>query len=150
MDGSDLINKKTMKIKFDDIMEAFFFVNIGGFANHSAVLDNSTEKIYCHSEDSEINEIPEGLLDSEDAIEIPQKNVLGLGTQLVFNFVGDKIPENYEKVQDIFNSRGAYSRFKNFLESKKLLEEWYKYESESEETAIREWCKDNGIEIHNS
>ncbi len=138
---------KIMKIKFDDIMEAFFFVNAGGLANHIAVLDNSTGKVCWHSEDSEINEIPEGLLDSEDAIEIPRKNELCLGTELVFEFAGAKIPDDYEKIQDIFNNRGAYSRFKDFLESKEILEEWYKFKDESQKKARREWCKENEIEL---
>ncbi len=90
-----------MKIKFDDIMEAFFFVNEGGLANHTAVLDNSTGKVYWQSEDSEINEIPEGLLDSKDAIEIPQKNELCLGTD----------------------------------------------GNESQEKAVREWCKDSEVKL---
>jgi len=136
-----------MKIKFDDIMEAFSFVNAGGIANNSAVLDNSTGKIYWQSEDTEINEMPEGLLDSETAIEIPQKNKLCLGTELVFSFVNSKIPDDYEKVQDIFNKRGAYSRFKDLLESKEILEEWYAFENESQEKAVRQWCKDNGIKL---
>ena len=136
-----------MKIKFYDIMEAFSFVNAGGLANNTAVLDNSTGKIYWRSEDTEINEIPEGLLDSETAIEIPQQNKFCLGTELVFSFVDSKIPDDYEKIQDIFNNRGAYSKFKGFLESKELLKDWYAFENESKEKAVREWCKDNGIKL---
>ena len=136
-----------MKIKFDDIMEAFFFVNEGGLANHTAVLDNSTGKVYWQSEDSEINEIPEGLLDSKDAIEIPQKNELCLGTELVFEFAGAKIPDDYEKIQDIFSSRGAYSKFKDFLESKGLVKDWYAFENESQEKAVRKWCKDSEVKL---
>ena len=150
MDGSVLTNKKFQKsveIKFDDIMEAFFFVNAGGLANHTAVLDNSTGEIYWQSEDSEINEIPEGLLDSEDAIEIPRKNELCLGTELVFSFVDSKFPNDYEKVQDIFNNRGAYSRFKDFLESKGLVKDWYAFENESQEKAVRKWCKDSEVKL---
>ncbi|MCK5851608.1 hypothetical protein KAH27_01150 [bacterium] len=82
------------KFKFDDIMEAFFFVNAGGLANNTAVLDNSTGIIYWQSEDSEINEIPKG-----------------------------------------------------FLDSKEILEEWYKFEDESQKKALREWCTDNEIEL---
>ena len=138
-----------MKFKFDDIMEAFTFVNFdeSGIANQTAVLDNSTGKIYWDSEDTEIHEIPEGFLNSEDAIEIPKTNELGLGTELVFKFTDAKIPEYYEKVKCFFGSRGAYSRFKEFLKSKGLLEEWYKFEEEAQEEALREWCKDNEIEL---
>jgi hypothetical protein len=33
------------------------------------------------------------------------------------------------------------------LESEKVLEKWYKFEAESVEKALRDWCAENGIRI---
>jgi len=136
-----------MKIKLENIKEAFDFVSFGLYGDHIAVLDKSTGKIYWDSESSEHHEIPEELLDSDHAIEIPHKNNLGLGNQLVFDFVRSNIPDDYERIREIFSSRGAYARYKDFLESKDLLQSWYDFESKAQEKALREWCKDNGIEL---
>ena len=37
--------------------------------------------------------------------------------------------------------------YKELLHSKGLLQTWYDYENQEEERALREWCKDNEIEI---
>jgi hypothetical protein len=136
-----------MKIKFKDIEEAFDFVSFGFYGDHSAVLDKSTGQIYWDSDSGDLHEIPEEILESDDVVEIPHKNDLGLGTQLVFNFVRYNIPGDYERVQDIFSKRGAYARYKDFLESKGLLQSWHDFENKAQEKALREWCKNNGIEL---
>ena len=47
----------------------------------------------------------------------------------------------------IFRRKGAYSRYKDFLESKGVLENWYEYENERQKVALKEWCKENNIEV---
>jgi hypothetical protein len=136
-----------MKVKFEDIEQAFDFVNFGPYGDHSALLDKASGKIFRHSESGDIDEIPEDMWKSEDTIEIPHKNDLGLGNQLVFDFVRSHIPDDYGQVRDIFNRRGAYARYKEFLESKGFLQEWYDFEKEAYERALREWCKENKVEL---
>jgi len=136
-----------MKVKFEDIEGAFDFVSFGPYGDHSALLDKSTGKIYWHSETGDLDEIPEEMWELDDAIEIPHKKDLGLGNQLVFDFVRSHSPDDYGHVREIFSRRGAYARYKDFLESKDLLQEWYDYEQAAQENALREWCKDNRIEL---
>ena len=57
------------------------------------------------------------------------------------------MPDDYGRVQDIFSHRGAYRRFKDLLEHRDLLEKWYDFESHREEEALREWCRENEIEL---
>jgi hypothetical protein len=47
----------------------------------------------------------------------------------------------------MFKGRGGYRRFKVFLESKGMLETWYEFENQREERAMREWCRENEVEI---
>jgi hypothetical protein len=136
-----------MKINLNDIEDAFDFVSSGFYGDHSAVLDKSTGQIYWDSDSGDLHEIPEEKLESDDIIEIPHKNDLGLGKQLVFDFVRSNIPDDYEHIWEIFSRRGAYARYKDFLESKGLLQSWYDFESEAQEKALREWCEANGIEL---
>lgn len=134
-------------VKFEEIEEAFDFVNFGSYGDHTALLDKSAGKIFWHSESSGEEEIPEGLWESSDAVEIPRKSDLGLGNQLVFDFVLSVTRDDYEHVRDIFQRPGAYARYKDFLQSRDLLQSWYDYEGEATKKALRDWCKDNGVEV---
>jgi hypothetical protein len=136
-----------MKVKFSDIEEAYEFVSFGTYGDHSAVLDKTSGKIYWNSESGDLDEIPEDLLESDDAIAIPHKKDLGLNNQLVFDFIRSRCPDDYPYVRGVFSKRGAYARYKDFLESKGILQEWYDFEQKANKRAIREWCKENGIEL---
>lgn len=136
-----------MKVKYQDIQEAYDFVSFGPYGEHSALLDKTTGQIHWHSESCDLDEIPEELWESESAVGIPHKNDLNLGRQLVFDFATSVMPDDYEHVRDIFNGRGAYARFKEFLESKGLVQKWYDFENKTQEKAIRDWCKENEIEL---
>jgi Uncharacterised protein family (UPF0158) len=134
-------------IKFSDIEDAFLFVNSAGYGMHSALLCKDTGRILYRSEMGDLDEIGNEDFDSDTCIEIPHKNDLDLGQRLVFEFVESRLPDGYHRVQEIFRRRGAYGRFKDFLESKGLLQSWYDFENRREEQALRDWCEENGIDI---
>ena len=136
-----------MKMKYSDIENAFEYVGSAQPCMNSAILDKSTGQIHYHSDMFGDEEIPEDLWESDSAVEIPHKNDLDLGRQLAFDFAGSVLPDEYEHVRDIFSRRGAYSRFKDLLESKGLIQEWYDFENKAQEKAIRDWCKENEIEL---
>ena len=136
-----------MTIKFEDIQEAFDFVSFGFYGDHIALLDKSTEQIHWHSESGDFDEIPEAIWESDGVVKIPHKNDLGLGNQLVFDFVLNNSADDYEHVRNIFRGAGAYARYKDFLQSKGMLQFWYDFEITAQMKALREWCEDNGIEL---
>jgi hypothetical protein len=57
------------------------------------------------------------------------------------------LSDNFEQVNSFFHKKGAYSKFKNLLEVKGLLDKWYAFEEKEQNKALREWCKDNDINI---
>jgi hypothetical protein len=134
-------------IRFSDIQDAFFFVCSAGYGMNSAVLCKDTGKILYRSEMAEIDEIGDEDLDWDTCIEIPHKNDLDLGERSVFEFVERQLPDEYHRVQQVFRRRGAYGRFKDFLESRGLLKSWYDFERQREEQGLRQWCKENDIEL---
>lgn len=135
-----------MPIPFNEIEDAFYFVSSGSYGMNSALVDLKTGRIYYQSEEAGIDEVEGNAeIDWDSIKEIPHKNDLDLGKELVFRFVADKLPDDYEEVRHIFAKRGAYARFKNFLQSKRSLEAWYDFENEQTKAALREWCKDNGL-----
>jgi len=137
-----------MKIPYDEISMAFSFVSSGSEYDHMAVLSKETGKIYYRSDfDDELDEFPDDVDTSDQYIAIPHKNELDLGQRLVWDFVGRRLPDRFGEVEGFFRRRGAYARLKELLASKDLLDEWYAFENEREESALKEWCADNGIEV---
>ena len=137
-------------LKFSDVQDAFFFVSSAGHGEHSAVLCRDTGQIYYRSEAGDLDEISDREIDWGKCVDIPHKNDLGLGQQLVFEFVENHLPDEYQQVQQIFRNRGAYGGFKDLLESKGLLQNWYDFEDQREEQALRQWCDENELELNRS
>ncbi len=136
-----------MAVSFSDIEDAFFYVSSEQKYMRSAILCRDTGEIFYTSETYDSDELPEDIDDPERYIEIPHKNDLDLGKALVIEFVSERLPSEMGRVQNIFRHRGAYSRFKEFLDAKDLLEEWYTYEETQQKAALREWYRENNIEI---
>lgn len=136
-----------MKISYEDIESAFLFVSMQPMYGNQALLSTKTGEIFYISDYGDSDELPDDIEESEDYIEIPHKNELNLGKRLVFDFVSERIPEKLDGVSQIFRRKGAYSRYKNFLDSLGLLDEWHKFEDNHQNKALRKWCSDNNIEI---
>ena len=136
--------------KLSEIQDAFMFVNGSPYGESSGLLNKKTGEIYVHSDLCDTGELEDQLPKDYDAsihIEIPHKNDLDLGRNLVFEFVEQFMPEDENKVGQIFSKRGAYSRYKDFLDSKDLLDKWYDFENKSELIALSQWCKENDIDL---
>ena len=136
------------KFSFSEIENAFMYVGSAMYGMNSAVLCKDTGKILYRSDMAGIDEIEDkDDLDRDQCIEIPHKNDLDLGGNLVFEFVEEYIPDDYERVREMFRRSGAYSRYKALLERRGLLKKWHDIENSREERALRNWCKDNEIEL---
>ena len=136
-----------MPVSFSDLQLAFEFVSSGGMGENVAYLDRQSGKIYWHSEFGDnAEELPDNI-DDEKYISIPDERELDLGKPLVLDFTGRFLPDDYDEVRRIFSRRGAYRRYKGLLVRRGVLERWYDFSKKSEETALREWCAENGIEL---
>jgi hypothetical protein len=137
-----------VRVKYDDLLLAFEFANAGAYAEDSAYVDLETGAIHCVP-DYPLPEVvvPEDLRSSDRYAALPHKNDLDLGRRLVLNFIDEHLPEHYDRVAGYFRQRGAYARFKDLLADRGALDAWYRYESEATERALRDWCKEQGIEF---
>jgi hypothetical protein len=138
---------KKMTVSFSDIENAFFFVSSDQQFMHSAYLCKETGEIFYTSEMGDSDELPDDIDDPDKYITIPHKNELDLGKTLVIEFTTEYLPEELDRVYSIFRRKGAYSRFKNLLESKGVLEDWHEFENKRQTAALKEWCEENKIEI---
>jgi len=135
-----------MEISFDEIENAFMFVSMDQPYMHNAYLCKETGQIFYTSEIGDSDELPEDI-DDPKYISIPHRNDLDLGKALVIEFISEFLPEEIERVYSIFRSRGAYSRYKDLLDDKGLLDKWYKFENERQQAALKEWCVENDIKL---
>ena len=136
-----------MAVSFSDLRLAFEFVSSGGMGENEAYLDRQSGKIYWHSEVGNNDEDLPDDIDEEKYISIPEKRELDLGKPLVLEFAREFLPVDDDAVRHIFSRRGAYGRSKDLLVRRGALERWYDFSNKSEETALREWCAENGIEL---
>jgi len=138
-------------MKYFDLESAYEFVNCGAPCEHGAYISKETGKIYYQSDyiDEEEEELPEDIDDGGKYIAVPHKNDLDLGRELVYDFVTEYLPDEYDKVRDFFSHRGAYGRFRDFLENLDMLQAWHDYENRRIQDALRQWCKDNGNPLEN-
>lgn len=132
--------------KYRDIELAFDYVGSASSGENRAVYDKTTEQFYFESDMLDESEIPDDI-DWDQCVEVPHKNDLNLGRELVFDFVRQMLPREEDTVYQIFRRRGAYGRFKDFLERHSLLDQWYAFEQSAQRRAIEQWCEENGLEI---
>ncbi len=134
-------------MKYSDIEDAFMFVSMSPPDENYAYLNKETGEAYYVSSLGDSDELPDDLEENEKYISIPHKNDLNLGRNLVFDFISANLPNEFERVRGIFSRKGAYTRFKDLLESKGQLEAWYEFERKATEEALRGWCKENNITL---
>lgn len=123
------------------------FVTQAYVTDHTALICRSSGEICFGSEDGEIDEIPDEAYESEGWVAVPEFRDIGCGANLVQDFVAQRLPEDAADVHRIFRRSGAYARFKDLLSHRGALEEWYAFENARQEQAIRDWCRDNGLEL---
>ena len=132
--------------EYSDIESAIEYVSSAPRYTNRAVYEKRTARFLYASDMSGESEIPQDI-DWDHCIEIPHKHELDLGQNLVFRFIVQTLPNEEDAVRRIFKRPGAYGRFKEFLDHRKLLQQWYDFEATATRKAIERWCKDNGMEI---
>ncbi|HEY2230249.1 MAG TPA: UPF0158 family protein [Xanthobacteraceae bacterium] len=134
-------------VKWADLELAFDFVSGSANEEHHAFLCKETGNILWQSDslDDEEEELPDDIDDPEKYISIPHKKELDLGKALVMDFVRQFLPNDVERVRDIFRKRGAYARYEDLLVHRHALDQWHAFETKSERETLRAWCEDNCI-----
>ena len=135
-------------VKYDDLSAAFDFVSFAAPMEHHAYISIDTGAIFWISDLNPLEEdIPDDLETSDRYIAIPHKNDLDLGSNLVLRFAAEELSDQSARIEGFFRHRGAYARFKEFLAAEGCLDRWYAFEAASTETALKNWCTENNIQV---
>ncbi|HET8747402.1 MAG TPA: UPF0158 family protein [Ramlibacter sp.] len=137
-------------VYLSELQDAFDWVSMGGPFENTAYVSRESGRIFWDTDtDPGIleEELPEDVDDEALYARVPHKHDLDLGQQLIFRFVEEKAPDAYDQVRGYFSRRGAYARFKEFLDRRGLLQAWYSYEQQACESALREWAASEDLEV---
>lgn len=135
-------------VSYDDLVRAFEFVSSAPSMENGAYVSLDTGEILWTSDlDAIDDELPDDIETSDRYVAVPHKNDLDLGRDLALRFVAQVLPDDYEQARGFFRRRGAYAQFKRLVESAGALDRWYKFEEASVNSALTEWCSQNGIEL---
>ena len=134
-----------MEVTYSDFEDAYLYCDTGDYENES-YLCLKTGKFYFKSDyDDEAEPLPKDVYENENYIAIPYKADLDIPHPR--DFVYKKMPEHINTINEIFSRRGAYRRFKDWLIRIDRIDNWYKYENQATEKALRDWCKENKINL---
>ena len=134
-------------VNFDDLLAAYEWVSSSP-DDSEAFVSRTTGSVHWLSSTIELeDDLPEDIEDAGIYVAIPNKHDLNLGKNLALTFAKDQLADSYQTIANIFRQRGAYGRFKDFLEQKDCLQAWYDYEAKATELALRAWGAEEGITI---
>ena len=137
-----------LRVRFDDISDAFDFVSCAAPGEHCAYVSLDTGTVYWVSDVNPLDlDLPDDIETSDRYVPVPHKYDLDLGNALALRFAGAELPDRYREVDGFFRRRGAYARFKDLLASEGRLEQWFAFEADATELALKRWCEANGIEV---
>ena len=137
-----------MPVAWSQILDAFEFVSMSEEFGNAARVCRETGAVHIRSDwDEELEALPEDIDDAQKYVALPTPRDLDLGRRLVMSFAAERLGDRYDDIAAIFSRKGAYWRFKDFLIRVGALEDWYAYEAEAKENALREWCAENRIEL---
>lgn len=94
-----------------------------------------------------MSENPEDLFENDIYISLPDRSEITGGRDLAFRFASAEVRDHADKIYDIFQKRGAFSRFKDLLAHIGKLDEWYAFQEKSQREELRQWCEYNDIDI---
>ncbi len=139
-----------MAASFAKLLEAYGIVDVRGVEN-VVYLCRQTGQTFWRSDFPDFedlqDELPDDIEDETKYIQVPNKYDLSLGKRLVFDFVDEFLPDDYNDVRDFMGRRGGYRKFRALVERRRVLQHWYEFENKATHKALRDWCEANGIEL---
>jgi hypothetical protein len=140
-----------MPTSIAEIIDALEIASLSNVGECEAFVCRQSGKIFTRMDPLDVGEVDEELPDDIDDekkyVQVPDKRAFDLGKPLVLDFAREFLPQDFDDVRDMFRRRGAYARFKGLLNQRRTLEQWYDFERQATERALREWCKLNSIEL---
>lgn len=113
-----------------------------------ALVCRRTCRIYYRSDDfNDLEELPDDIDDPDKYLSVPDQHDLDLERPVALAFAAEHLPDHYAEAREIFGRKGAFARFRGLLDRVGALDQWYAFENEAEDEALRDWCESNDLEV---
>lgn len=114
-----------------------------------AVVSRRDGRIYLRGPyaDDELEAPPDDVDDPRVHVQVPSKRELDLGRTLAMDFARSCGPELYDSVGEIFRRKGAFGRFRGWLDAKGLTDRWHDFQQAAIERELRAWAEEEGFEV---
>ena len=110
-------------------------------------LDTGTVYVRSDCIPEEAGPLPADIDSSERYVSVPDARHLDLGQALVFAFVEAELPDEYDRVRQMFRRPGAYRQFGRLVDDRDLRDRWHAFRQERTLAALRAWCAENGLQL---
>lgn len=135
-----------MTISYGDLEDAILWASVD-FVDTEAWINRVTGQIYYVGDDSIPEQEEPADLHTENWIQVPHKNLLDLGSRLVFEFAETLHSDQHDEIRFIFRRKGAYRRFRNYLTAIGQLDNWYAFEAKITRARLLSWAEQNQIQV---
>lgn len=136
-------------VAFQELLDGFEYASAG---------DQYGVEVYVHREQGTIHIRSDGAVDgmpdpgpadleTGPYLQLPNQYDLDLGRQLAIDFMYSYLPDDVDQVYAFFRRRGAWRNFRELVEERGVLQQWYAYQASEKERRLRQWCADNGIAL---
>jgi len=138
-----------MKLSFAKMWNAFEETCFGESCSIAAYINKENGDVFiAHDLDDDLNDDnPEDLFENDIYFSLPYPTELTSGRELALQFASAEVRDHADEIYEIFEKRGAFSRFKHLLAHIGKLEDWYTFEQETQKKELREWFEVNEIDI---
>jgi hypothetical protein len=136
------------RVLMSDLLEGFEFTSSGEFFDAAAYVSLGTGVVYLMGEGTETDDDPPADLRTSDRyLAIPTRRDLDLGKSLALRFARRHMANDVDSIADCFRHSGAYARFKEIVDRRGRLEQWFEFEVKAVRLALAEWCSSNDLEL---
>ena len=132
----------------EDLEDAVLMVSEAGSGARAWVsLDTGEVHVRAEGIDEELAPLPADIDTSARHVPVPNIRALDLGMQLVFDFADAAMPDDGERVRQMFKRPGAYGLFSSLVEERGLTDRWHDFREAQTRAVLAAWCEANGLEL---
>ena len=132
----------------EDLEDAVLIVSDQGTTDAAWVsLDTGAVHVRSDLVDEELAPVPDDVETSGRYVPVPRVGELGLGLEVVFDFVAAAMPDDQERVSRMFKHAGGYRVFGELVAERGLTERWHDFREAQTRAALAGWCAEHGLEL---
>ena len=134
-------------VNLDELEKAAMMVEDGG-GTVTAMVSRETGMIHILNDEymDEEAPVPSASGGNEGYVAVPPAGTLGIGDGLILRFAAEHMADEQGTVRDLFRDRNTEG-FARLLEQRGAGEAWERFHADATRTALRNWCKENGLQL---